>query len=263
MKYKIIRALVAIALFIATPLSVASAADMPLKAPPPPPPPAYSWTGFYIGGDVGGAWTSNTATWTPLPSPAAFGSNLISGSNRDTDVIGGFYAGYNWQFAPTWVAGIEGDWSWTHANGSLNQPWTAFGTATPIPTSSVAMSSTLDWLASARGRFGYLVSPSLLAYVTGGAAWGDISYSASSIRTSNGYSAVSAFSSTSAGWVVGGGLEWAMTKNWLIRAEYLYYHLNSAQNVTAQSAVFPAFPSGFSWNDTNVSTARAGLSYKF
>jgi outer membrane immunogenic protein len=97
--------------------NVARAADMPVKALLTPAP-VYSWTGLYVGGDLGGAWTSNTATWTPLPlgpfPPIAnFGINSISASNGGSSFLGALHAGYNWQFVPTWVTGIEGDWSWT------------------------------------------------------------------------------------------------------------------------------------------------------
>ena len=104
----------------------AFAADMVVKAPPPAPPPVYSWTGFYVGGDLGGAWTSNTGTWNPLPSEAAFSEYNQIGGNGGSSFLGGFHAGYNYQFAPTWVSGLEGDWSWTKAKGSFTQPWVEF-----------------------------------------------------------------------------------------------------------------------------------------
>ncbi len=249
-------ALIAVVALIGT---RALAADMAVKAPPAPVPASApsSWTGFYIGGDVGGAWTSNTGTWTSLPSPAAFGINIITGSNGGASVTGGFHAGYNYQFAPTWVAGLEGDWSWAAAKGSLSQPWTP-----PCAGCFTNMSSNLDWISSLRGRFGYLVTPTVMAYATGGVAWGKFAYAA---NNSNGatYVTNAAFSSTQTGFAVGGGLEWAMTKNWLVRAEYLYYRFNGGPNVVANSTAFPAFPSGYSWSSTNVSVARAGVSYKF
>ncbi len=70
------------------------------------------------------------------------------------------------------------------------------------------------------------------------------------------------FSKTQAGFVVGGGLEWALTQNWLIRGEYLYYGLGDA-SATVVVPSNPAFPSGFLWHNTGVQEARLGLSYKF
>ena len=247
---------------------LAFAADLAVKAPAPAPLPP-SWTGFYIGGDIGGAWSRNTGTFSPLPTPIDFGVFGVAGNNGGSGFIGGFHAGYDWQFAQIWVAGIEGDWSWTRARGSFSQPMSANPPPGTLVNSFVNMSSTLDWLASIRGRVGYLVLPNLLAYGTGGVAWGKFDYAASD---SNGFSGVSSYttsaalSSTQAGYVAGGGLEWAITNNWLLRGEYLYYRLNNAPSVVAQNSAnlrFQNFPSGYSWSSTNINVARLGLSYKF
>jgi outer membrane immunogenic protein len=239
----------------------ALAADLPMKMPSPVVAPSPNWTGFYIGGDVGGLWTSSNATW--LPSPIIPSNPIANVSTNASSAVGGVHAGYNWQFSPTWVAGLEGDWSWTHASGSFNQLWPVT-IGLPTPGISTTMSSTLDWLASIRGRLGYLISPTLLAYVTGGAAWGKFDYSANASDLLIGppaYIASAAFSNTAAGYVVGGGLEWAMTTNWFLRTEYLYYHLDSSQTVV----VVPpgSVSSTFIWSNTSVYVGRVGLSYKF
>jgi len=245
------------------------ATKMPVKAPPPPPAPVYSWTGFYIGGDLGGAWTSNTGTWTPLQGPVgAFPINVISGSNKGSSFLGGLHAGYNYQFAPAWVAGLEGDWTSTHAKGSFTAPWVGTPAGPVFPSSGTTMSSTLDWVSSIRGRFGYLVTPNILAYATGGVAWAKFDYAGSGSCFTFGCAPGIVYnitpSSTQTGYTVGGGLEWAMTKNWLVRAEYLYYHFSSGLNVIAPDIAPVAFnPSNFSWNATNISVGRVGLSYKF
>jgi outer membrane immunogenic protein len=260
-----------VALFTLAAVNASRAADMPVKAPAVAVASAYSWTGFYIGGDVGGAWTADPATWTPLPlGPfvfpfANFGVNAISAGNGGSSFLGALHAGYNWQFAPTWVTGIEGDWSWTRAGGSFTQPWTVFGTAVPSATGDVtSMSSTLDWMASLRARFGYLIQPNLLAYGTGGVAWAKIDYAASAINGGGGftYTPSAAFSSISTGYAVGGGFEWAMTNRWLLRAEYLFYQFGS-QSALVSSINFPGKPSNFAWGTTNVNVGRLGLSYKF
>ena len=125
------------------------------------------------------------------------------------------------------------------------------------------MGSTLDWVSSLRARLGYLVLPNLMAYGTVGGAWGKIDYAA---NTSGGvikYNASTAFSSTQGGWVAGAGLEWMIWPNWLLRGEYLYYSLNSSPSVVVTPGFPGALPSGYSWSNTNVSVARAALSYKF
>jgi outer membrane immunogenic protein len=230
--------------------------------------PVYSWTGFYIGGDLGGAWTSNSGTWIalfPAPSP---GTNPIAAGTGGSGFVGGLHAGYNYQFAQTWVAGLEGDWMWSNAGGSFSQPWTVTGTSAQYPGTFTNMSSKLDWVSSLRARVGYLVTPNLLAYGTGGVAWGRFDYGANSVCTTAcgvNYVANSALSSTQTGFTVGGGLEWAMTRNWLLRTEYLYYRFNNAQNAVAVPAApfAPPTPSNYGWSATNVSVARVGLSYKF
>jgi outer membrane immunogenic protein len=95
---------------------------------------------------------------------------VITGAIDASSFAAGVHGGYNWQIGPRFVAGIEGDWTWTNASASFTQGWTLFGTATPVVGSFTTMSTKLDWLASIRGRAGYLVTPDLLAYVTGGAA---------------------------------------------------------------------------------------------
>jgi len=114
--------------------------------------------------NVGGAATSINELWSPLPSSATFGAFPITGSTGGASFAGGFQAGYNWQFAPTWVAGIEGDWSWANAAGNINQPWVLNSSGVVVPGSFTSMSSTLEWVSSIRARLGYLVTPTLMAY---------------------------------------------------------------------------------------------------
>lgn len=245
----------------------ALAADLAPVAPMYKAPPMVmapqTWTGFYIGADIGGAWSHTDGSWTGLPSAALFGANPISGSLNGSGFLGGGHVGYDYQFAPSWVLGVEGDWTWTHTGGSYSQAWTTPAGAPFGFGGATTMSATVDWLASLRGRLGYLVTPNLMAYGTGGIAWGDIHYSATAAAPGIGYAASTAFNNTSDGIVVGGGLEYALTHNWSVRAEYLFYHLGSGAGAVVTPAAFPAFPSSFSWGHTNIDVVRAGLSYKF
>jgi outer membrane immunogenic protein len=247
-------------------IGAATAADVaPYYRAPPVVVPYYNWNGFYVGANVGGAWSNNDALWSPLPSSAAFLGGIfpIAGNTGGSSAIGGFQAGYNWQFAPTWVVGLEGDWSWAKTGGSFNQPWVTNPGSVPVPGSFTTMGSTLDWVSSLRARLGYLVLPNLMVYGTAGGAWGKIDYTASNSGGVIPYATSTAFSNTQGGWVAGGGLEWMITNNWLLRGEYLYYSLNSSPSVVVGAPGFPGFPSGYSWSNTNVSVARAALSYKF
>jgi outer membrane immunogenic protein len=161
-----------------------------------------------------------------------------------------------------WVVGLEGDWSWAKTGGSFDQPWVTNPGNAVVPGSFTSMGSTLDWVSSLRARLGYLVLPNLMAYGTVGGAWGNVAYTASNSGGVVPYATSAAFSNTQGGWVAGGGLEWMITNNWLLRGEYLYYSLNSSPSVVVSPGP-GALPSGYSWSSTNVSVARAGLSYKF
>jgi len=245
-------------------IGIATAADVAPYYRAPPMVPIFTWTGFYAGANVGGAWSSNNALWSPLPSSAAFGVFPIAGDTGGSSAIGGFQAGYNWQFAPTWVVGLEGDWSWAKTGSSFNAPWTTNPGSVTVPGSFTSMSSTLDWVSSLRARLGYLVLPNLMVYGTAGGAWGKIDYAASNNGGVVPYATSTAFSNTQGGWVAGGGLEWMITNNWLLRGEYLYYSLESSPSVVAGSVTpTPLGASGYSWSNTNASVARAALSNKF
>jgi outer membrane immunogenic protein len=222
----------------------------------------WTWTGVYFGGDVGGAWSDNTSTWS---TPTTFGVRPISGNTGGSAFAGGFYAGYNYQFSPAFVAGIEADWTGMRATGAYNQAWTTFPGGGIIPGTSTAMNSEVEWAATLRGRLGYLIWPNLMVYGTGGGAWGKIQYQGAASDPTIGYLAGAQFNNTSSGWVAGGGLEWAPFTGFglLFRVEYLYYDFSSGQSALAIAPGFPAFPSSFSWTAPKMSTARFGMSYKF
>lgn len=248
---------------------LASAADMAVKAPPPAPPVAvYNWTGFYVGGHVGGSWTDSGSNFDPQfdgvtdiadwnRSPETYGLGRSS-------VLAGVHAGYNWQAAPNFVIGIEGDWSWTNNDSSQSiNTRNAAGVAF-VPASPGVMSRKTDWLASARGRLGVLVTPNLLLYGTGGAAFADTKFAGTLSSLPPGTTWAVNFDDTRVGWVAGGGGEWAVTSNWLLRAEYLYYRLPGANAIaTGNPNNFPGFTIRYNWSDFNVQVARVGLSYKF
>src|SRR5215813_12444161 len=109
----LLRSTISLGALAAVAAGPALAADIPVKAPVVAQ--AFSWTGFYVGVHAGGQWTRNDGRWDPLPTAVDFGEFPIVGNFKDTVFVGGIHEGYNWQFAPRWVAGIELDWSWTDA----------------------------------------------------------------------------------------------------------------------------------------------------
>jgi outer membrane immunogenic protein len=233
--------------------SIASAADS-------------SWTGSYIGGDVGAVRMKSDGRFDPLPNVPFFGIFPNAGDMNDTGFVAGLHAGYNWQLSPSWLGGVEADWSWTDAKGSFTQSWVSIIGPAVRPTALTSMSISPNWLASVRGRVGNLVAPNALLYFTGGFAFADIDYSASANNETSTYASSASFSRTRPGYVLGGGLEWALGGRWSLRGEYLFYHLDTGSRAVAfdRTGNFaPPLGSSFSWGNTDLHTIRFGASYKF
>lgn len=267
--------------------SVASAADMPVKAPPPAPPAAApSWTGFYVGVNGGYGWTDPTVTYSPNDPAAAFNGTPSSVSFNMTGGLAGGQIGYNWQFEPTLLAGVEADFDWARIKGSAS--------SNPIAVDSVGpgtftASETVKSFGTLRGRLGFIPMDSLLVFGTGGLAYGDVNRSAvmpNSFGPGIGSNAIGGFgyscglgtgqancfngasSQTMVGWTIGAGGEYRLTNNFILKAEYLHVDLGRTSiNTAATSTVnVPGnLPSSYNANFGTVSfnVVRFGLNYKF
>jgi outer membrane immunogenic protein len=243
--------------------TAAYSADMPIKAAPIYIPPPITWTGPYVGGNLGGGWF-NPGGSADVPSiPIAkkkytpdplFGLSGGSGAG----FIGGVQAGYNYQFLPRWLVGIEGDFDGaTFSSDQSTAPLT-------LPGSSASMSQNVDWLASIRGRVGYLWTPTILLYGTGGAAWADVNYSGSAtVQASPSVTAATSFSSVRSGWIAGAGAEYMWSPQWLLRAEYLFYSFNGTTASASLSPAVTSTPVVFAWDRLAISVIRIGASYRF
>jgi len=202
------------------------------KAPPVYPVPIYNWTGFYIGGHLGGAFASDNNF-----------SGLSTGNNSNGRFMGGLQAGYDYQFSPNFVAGIEGQYSWL--SGSV-------GAVFP---GGFAYTNNQRGLGSITGRVGYTWGPGLL-YVKGGYAYSDNNERVTSAVTG----APIAFSTNgdhSNGWTVGLGVEYMFAPNWSAKAEYQYYNFGNATFTSPAGLV----PSGSFTTDDH--TITAGVNYRF
>jgi len=261
----------------------AQAADLPVKAPPPMIAPVWSWTGFYIGGNVGYSWgrESDDGSLNGTQTVQVFrtaGQNLVSttvtplatlalvGRSNVDGIIGGGQAGYNWQ-VQNWLFGLEAD-----IQGSDERSTGAICTASGCPAGSVLFNTDyrLDWFGTVRGLVGLLPSQQWLLYATGGLAYGHISASEPTVPLSWG--------STRAGWTVGAGAEVALDSHWSFKVEYLYMDLStfggaSATATTATNALNTPTP-GFNTVTTTTATAnfntrftdnivRVGVNYRF
>ncbi len=243
----------ALAFGIATP---AFAADLPVKARPmPPPPPPATWTGFYFGGNVGyGAGTTSVGSNTFFTAPP-FSSLVVSSDLSTSGAIGGGQIGYNWQLAPTWLIGVEADFDWADQHGQLSAVNNA------APPSVITVESKLDWLATVRGRFGYITGNTLW-YVTGG--WADGRRELNVASSFAAPTAVGALSSTvdKSGWTAGAGVETKLwNSNWSAKLEYLHVDLGT------MSSTFNLVPAPPLANTTTAKfrdeIVRVGLNYQF
>jgi outer membrane immunogenic protein len=261
---------------------IAYAADMPMKALVAP---TYSWTGFYIGANIGGGWGDRNVNYAAndLVSLGLF--TALAGApppvSIDTSgVLGGLQVGYNWQMGPSWVIGAEADIDWSGAKGSVSTNGT-IGTIAPF-ANTVEVAEKVKWLGTVRARLGYLPTPNLLAFVTAGLAYGEVEHKGtytSSLPTLGilipvGYECFAnvpcfsgSASDTAFGWTVGGGLEYAIARNWTIRGEYLYVSLESKSVIETATALplLATIPSSFTANfgRTNLNIARAALNHRF
>jgi outer membrane immunogenic protein len=237
-------------------VTAANAADLPIKAPEivPPPLPVYNWTGFYIGVNAGYGWGEIDDAVTPLPQPG-FGFPPFSVGSEPDGFIGGIQLGYNWQTG-NFVWGIETDFQ-----GSTLDETTTLALGPPAPAgTNQRVTTELDWFGTVRGRLGVTFMPELLAYVTGGFAYGDVTVS--SRLTAPAISYVGSGGSTETGWTVGGGLEYGWG-NWSAKVEYLYVSLSAPSHVALPRPANPPFRIRHSVGDLDLNIVRVGLNYRF
>jgi outer membrane immunogenic protein len=257
--------------------SVASAADMAIKAPALAPAPAYSWTGFYVGGQLGWDYQNARTDLTPLPGPffgglfqPAFAIGMIPAttSQNGGGLLGGITAGYNIQ--TSWVVwGVEGDFNW------IAKQHTSVVTGIPFggTTLQTTVATQTDWLSTVRGRIGALVLPDTLLFATGGLAIGRVAGSSSinaivggPCPSGNAFCSMGSATSTRTGWTVGGGLEHLLMAHWTAKIEYLYYDLGSFNYALTEQAAFTGLvgtPNVNAHTSVTGSIVRVGANYKF
>ncbi len=247
--------------------SAAGAADLPTtKAPAPVPLPLpFNWTGFYLGGNIGGTWGMGSPALSASVNGGPAFTNFLPTSfgSAPTSWIGGVQGGYNYEFGQA-VIGIEGDIDWTDL--SRQATVTINGAAAPFSVTSTAMAR-IDWIGTFRGRVGYAFAweNRLLVYGTGGVAYAGATNAGTVTFNTIGQEWSATTNPTLVGWTVGGGLEYALTDNVTIRGEYLFYDLGTEKFTTAANGPAAAtFPATFTIKtDAQGSIARAGFNIKF
>jgi len=257
--------------------SSAFAADMPLKAPPPVQV-AYDWSGFYIGGHVGGGWENTTFTdpgaFSILNNCCAFlNEQNVPGAASDAQgnaFLGGAQAGWMYQIG-RYVVGADIDFSSMRVTGAGGR---AFPPVIGFPTTFINENYTAqtDWTATSTATFGYAHGP-WLVYGKAGLAWEKETYGLS-LNGSESGTAFSFSSSTSqlvSGWTTGIGVKWALSDHLFLNAEYDFLdfglraqHLNG--NLTATPAIFGGTNTAANFDpnfEQNISELKVGLNYKF
>jgi outer membrane immunogenic protein len=246
----------------------ALAADLPMKAPAAVPPvPVWSWTGFYLGGNVG-YLIENDQGNTFFTQPAA---TFVTGQQFNAasrSFVGGVQGGYNWQVS-SWVLGIEADWDWTNSNyGPFCRTADAGPPCSDAGRGFLNFSGKTEWLASVRGRVGWTWNQ-FFVYATGGGAWGrvDTTISSNCLVAGCGNNAVTnaltaSFGNNRSGWVAGLGTEFVISGNWTGRVEWLHYDLGNLTTTLVAPATFGSYTASYS-RSLQYDTFRVGVDYKF
>jgi len=204
---------------------------------------AYDWTGPYVGVNAGGGRGHTSWQYFTLPGS-------VPSSRADHDFGGGLVGGtvgYNLQFAPNWVAGVEADYDWSKMHG---------GTTCPGPLFSCQ--SEINNFGTARARLGY-ANDRLLIYGTGGAAWGDVkiqTVETGGIGVPPSGTPTNGSTNTRLGWTAGAGIEYALWERLSVKAEYLHFDLGRQTTNVDNPTLFNVHTAergdivriGFNWN---------------
>jgi outer membrane immunogenic protein len=274
----------------------AMAADRPILGPAPVP--VSNWTGFYAGVNFGGTWLGNNDIQSSAVPSLANDTGLAAGAGAsiagdlaragtgtfpgDLDgFIGGGQIGYNFQMA-SFVFGIEADI--VGVGGADKTSTLTRNIPDPVFTAesfnaTITAQKKLDYLGTVRGRLGFLWTPSLLVYGTGGLAYGRVHTGmtfATQVVTLGAIDpafpagfTTATFSNTRSGWTGGGGVEWMFAPNWTIKGEYLYYDLGSVSSNFTLAQTFPAAgttagaAAGTATTKYDGQLVRFGFNYKF
>ena len=255
-------------LLIAIPLGVASAADMPVKAPMAAPPPAFDWNGFYAGVFAGAAWMDQATTSDPCNpafSPCVVGVTgnvgVVPPVNYDmsTSFNGGGRIGYNWQPTPYTLLGLENDFGYLHLKGSILMNPAIAGAIPETATTKLG-----DWYDAYTARVGAVEGHAMLYVKGGGVA---VRYTTGVVLSPSVLATLNTTTTkTLNGWTAGGGIEYGIDMHWSVRAEYLV--LGVARNVTdcGTATLFGAVVPGSFCGVTHtpdVQTITVGLNYRF
>ena len=224
----------------------AFAADLPRRSVAPvAPAPVFSWTGFYVGANGGYGFGKSSA------SDIALNGVAYPARNGSFDTHGGLVGGqigYNHQFG-NYVVGVEADFDFANVKGSyVIDPQTDLASQSHV-------NGKIENFGTVRARAGYAFD-NVLIFATGGFAYGSTKTSITNFTNSN--SPLVTSTATPTGYVLGAGAEYALTNNWIVKAEYLYV------NFGKKSASFSELDLTATTNvRTTLNVVRLGVNYKF
>jgi outer membrane immunogenic protein len=258
----------------------AQAADMPVKAPPPAPAPVmYNWTGFYIGGHVGGAWVNRDRDHRFDARDRCFSGEWgivcfddHGRGDNDGNFIAGGQIGFNYQVGQ-WVWGVEGQISAVVSDNNDDDDRCGFFTFNGVRDHLFRCRQDHNWVATAAVRLGIAVGQTgnWLLYVKGGAAFADHGFDmrrradctfAFCTDTNNFF--FNDDDDVRVGWMVGAGIEWGAWGNWSWKLEYNFMDFGSRDRhfdhfvVTCPCNLRHRFDF-----DTQVNVVKFGLNYRF
>jgi outer membrane immunogenic protein len=241
-------------------------------APVVPQTPFFTWTGCYIGAHVGGGLARKTFTTPPVTfAPPPLTSDAREFSFDPGGFVGGGQFGCNYQFSQEWVVGVEANIEGADIQGSKIDTHSDIDTSnSPVITTNtfgLGAHSKSPWLASVTARIGWAPGPWFI-YVKGGGAWISDKYTAdlsvtqmvsNGSTTSTATEQLAAWSAheTRAGWVFGGGIEYAFLTYWSARFDYGYYYFGN-RNLTFTGLDSPVV-NVKEW----MSVFTIGISYRF
>lgn len=219
--------------FFAMVAGTSFAADLAPAAVEPAAPVAlpYSWTGFYVGAELGYGWGTSSAPYALNPGGPY---NRYQAGPDQKGFVGGAFAGYNYQINQ-FVMGVEGDFQFSDIHGDDHQ------------SGGDVNGLNANWQASARLRLGYAIDR-FLPYVTGGVAFLNTDATAP-------YGAPNDTLNLT-GWTIGAGVEYAITDNLIARLEYRYADYGKKEAAFADLGYWEEY-------HPKHSVVQAGISYKF
>lgn len=256
--------------------TLAVAADLPARSAPPlmayvP----FSWTGAYVGVHAGYGLLNTKRNDAAVGSGSSSFSSGSGGGNyagsqhtNASGALGGVQLGYNQQYG-SMVVGLEADVSATSIKGSTSSTGSAFSSTFGLGfgfgggSSSLYASNRLNGIGTLRARLGYAADRALF-YVTGGLAYGKVENGVTYAVNTPGWvgSVSSSQSNWKTGWTLGAGMEYALTNNWSLKTEALYYDLGKKSYNASYSDINGFLDSAGSAHNTGL-IARVGVNYRF